>query len=160
MDVEVLMDVCRLTEDFMKDYPLSQYPELMYKIGRPYNCLLVDVHLDDYFIFIPYRSHIRHNNAFKFRGTQRSKENQSGLDYSKIVLISKYEYGTAKNTVVDQDEYNETRKNIQKIATEAVAYIDGYVNHCNGARVLHPKEFDRRYKYSTLPYFHDLLKLD
>lgn len=160
MDVEVLMDVCRLTEDFMKDYPLSQYPELMYKIGRPYNCLLVDVHLDDYFIFIPYRSHIRHNNAFKFRGTQRSKENQSGLDYSKIVLISKYEYGTAKNTVVDQDEYNETRKNIQKIATEAVAYIDGYVNHCNGTKVLHHKEFDRRYRYSTLPYFHDLLKLD
>lgn len=160
MDVEVLMDVCRLTEDFTKDYPLSQYPELMYKIGRPYNCLLVDVHLDDYFIFIPYRSHIRHNNAFKFRGTQRSKENQSGLDYSKIVLISKYEYGTAKNTVVDQDEYNETRKNIQKIATDAVAYIDDYVNHCNGTKVLHPKEFDRRYKYSTLPYFHDLLKLD
>ena len=58
MDVTVLMDICRLTDDFMKDYPLAQYPELMYKAGRPYNCLLVDVHVDDYFIFIPYRSHI------------------------------------------------------------------------------------------------------
>ena len=160
MGIEVLAEVYRLTEDFMNDYPLSEYPELMYKIGRPYNCLLVDVHLDDYFIFIPYRTNIRHNNAFKFKGTERSRKHSSGLDYSKIVLVRKYEYGTNKNAVVDQDEYNETRKNLQKIATEAVAYIDGYVNHCNGTKVLHPKEFDRKYKYSTLPYFHDLLNLD
>lgn len=159
MDVTVLMDICRLTDDFMKDYPLAQYPELMHKAGRPYNCLLVDVHVDDYFIFIPYRSHIRHNNAFKFKGTQRSKNNESGLDYSKIVLVQKYSYGTIQNTVVDQDEYNETRRNIYKIAREATAYIDGYVKHHNGTCVLHPREYDRKYKYSTLRYFHDILNL-
>lgn len=158
-DVRVLMDVCRLTESFMNDYPLAQYPELMYKAGRPYNCLLVDIHVDDYFIFIPYRTHIRHDNAFKFKGTERSKHNESGLDYTKIVLIRKYNYATVQNTVIDQDEYNETRKHIQRIADEAVWYIDGYVKHHNGTKVLHHREYDRRYKYSTLRYFHDLLGL-
>ena len=159
-NMEFLMDICRLTDDFVRDYPAAEYPELMYKIGRPYNCLLIDVHLDDYFIFVPYRSNIRHNNAFKFKGTERAKKHNSGLDYTKIILIKKYEYGTDRNIVIDQDEYNETRRNIQKIATKVLEYIDTYVNHCNGTKVLHPRKFERKYKYSTLRYFHDLLKLE
>ncbi len=83
----------------------------------------------DYYICIPFRSHIRHKNAFLFHGTERSKRTQSGLDYTKIVLIDKmkyHDYMDAKNVVVDQDEY---------------------------------REVQRKYQYSTLPYFHDIMRI-
>ena len=33
-------------------------------------------------------------------------------------------------------------------------YIHDYVEHINGRILLHIKQFDRKYKYSTLKYFH------
>lgn len=60
-----------LSSRFANDYPLSLYPELMYKQGRPYTCLLIETH-DDYFICVPFRSSINHKNAFLFKGTQHT----------------------------------------------------------------------------------------
>ena len=76
-----------LSPKFTQDYPPATYPELMHKHGRPYTCLLIDFH-DDYFICVPFRSSIGHKNAFMFTGTARSKKTKSGLDYSKIAIIS------------------------------------------------------------------------
>ena len=56
-----------LSEKFIKHYPLSNSPELMYKAGRPYACLLIETH-EGYTICIPFRSSIKHKNAFIFRG--------------------------------------------------------------------------------------------
>lgn len=75
-----------LSSKFTQDYPLSTYPELMYKLGRPYTCLLIESHAD-YFICVPFRSYINHKNAFLFTNSIRSKQTKSGLDYSKVVLI-------------------------------------------------------------------------
>ncbi len=61
-------DIYQLTQDFINDYPKADYPELMYKLGRPYSCLLVATHYN-YYICIPFRSHINHKNAFLFHGT-------------------------------------------------------------------------------------------
>ncbi|MCD8324781.1 MAG: hypothetical protein LUC32_07545, partial [Clostridiales bacterium] len=61
MDYE--SDLYLLSVKFIQDYPVSTYPELMHKQGRPYTCLLIDSH-DDYFICVPCRSDIRHKNAF------------------------------------------------------------------------------------------------
>ena len=44
-------DIYLLSQKFMNDYPFLKYPELMYKSGRPYNCLLIDTHYD-YFICV------------------------------------------------------------------------------------------------------------
>lgn len=63
--MEFDVKIYQLSSDFQKDYPTGRYPELMCKKGRPYSCLLVDLH-QDYFICIPYRSSIQHNNAFLF----------------------------------------------------------------------------------------------
>ena len=60
-------DICKLTEDFINDYPKAKYPELMNKLGCPYSCLLVDTK-KNYFICIPFRSHISHKNSFMFHG--------------------------------------------------------------------------------------------
>ena len=156
--MDFIADVYQLTQDFMRAYPEATYPEIMHKLGRPYSCLLIDTH-DDYYICIPFRSHISHKNAFMFHGTQRSLQSKSGLDYSKIVLINNSLYIDNNKVVVDQDEYNEVRKNLEQIATEAVAYVDGYINHVSGAVLMHPRQFARKYQYSTLPYFHDILNI-
>lgn len=156
--MEFEVKIYQLSSDFIKDHPAAQYPELMYKKGRPYSCLLLDLHLD-YWICIPYRSSIHHKNAFLFTGTERSRRTKSGLDYSKMVLIQKEAYLDSANVVVDQDEYNETIRNIRRIAGEAVDYLDGYIHHVDGTHPLHPKAYGRKYQYSTLPYFHDVMGL-
>lgn len=158
MDVNVKMEVHQLSASFTADYPVEKYPELMYKQTRPYSCLTIDTDTN-YYICIPYRTNILHNNAFKFRGTKRSQSHTSGLDYSKIVLVQKTTYFDSQGAHVDQDEYNETRKNIKKISTDAIRYVNGYINHHNGTKVLHPKEYARKYQYSTLKYFHNILNL-
>lgn len=153
-------DVLLLSPKFMQDYPPSQYPELMYKLGRPYTCLLIDSH-DDYFICVPFRSSIGHKNSFMFKGTARSVKSHSGLDYSKIVLVKDDEYlNSDTQAIVDDDEYTEMKKNLPLITKQVLSYVDTYINHVNGSSILHTKQFERKYKYSTLPYFHDILGLN
>ena len=150
------VDIYQLSTKFMADYPISDYPELMYKQGRPYSCLLIDTH-SDYFICVPYRSSIRHNNAYMFAGTQRSRKTQSGLDYTKIVIIRDGEYLDSVKAVVDQDEYKETILHIQTIVYEVRDYVDTYIRHASGVSRIHKREYERRYRFSTLPYFHDIM---
>lgn len=143
-----------LSQEFYANYPKPQYKEILDKPARPYCCLTIDCGRD-YFICIPYRSHINHKYAFKFKSTARSKNNSSGLDYSKIVIILKENQQAylTSNAVVDNDEYSETLRNINTIISEAASYVDDYVAHIKGTQKLHIREFDRRYKLSALPYF-------
>ncbi len=146
-----------LSSKFTQDYPPDTYPELMHKHGRPYTCLLIDSH-DDYFICVPFRSSIGHKNAFMFTGTARSKKSKSGLDYSKIVIIRDNGYfDPTKTAIVDQDEYVEMIRSLPTIVQEANDYVNTYINHINGTFTMHPKAFARKYQYSTLPYFHDIM---
>ena len=152
-----LAQVYLLSSKFTEDYPSSAYPELMYKQGRPYTCLLIDSH-DGYFICVPFRTSISHNNAFFFKGTARSKRTKSGLDYSKIVIVSDSNYiDISTAAIVDQDEYREMVNHLPQIVNEAVSYVDTYINHVNGTAPLHPRQFARLYGFTTLAYFHDIL---
>ena len=117
-----------LSPKFVHDYQTALYPELMYKQGRPYTCLLIDSH-DDYFICVPFRSSIRHKNAFLFIETVRSKRAKSGLDYSKIVIIKDTAYlDTTATAIIDQDEYTEMMKNLSTIVLETNQYVNTYIN--------------------------------
>lgn len=100
----------------------------MLKDKRPYGCLLIKTH-NDYYICVPFRSHIHHKNAFLFKNTERSKADSSGLDYSKTVLIRPEDYDKylIENAVVDTDEYKAVRINIYKIEKQISKYIEGYV---------------------------------
>ncbi|MCD8007178.1 MAG: hypothetical protein LUF29_09525 [Oscillospiraceae bacterium] len=154
--MEFDVDLYLLSQKFTVDYPPEKFPELMHKHGRPYTCLLIDSH-DDYFICVPFRSDIHHKNAFLFTNTERSKRSHSGLDFSKIVIISDTSYLSDESAIVDQDEYAEMKRNLPTIVNRAVNYVDTYINHITGKKTLHPREFARRYQYSTLPYFHDVM---
>ena len=149
-----------LSSKFIKDYPLSAYPELMYKLERPYTCLLIESYAD-YFICVPFRSYIKHKNAYLFTNTSRSKKTKSGLDYSKIVLVKDSVYlDTTKTAIVDQDEYTEMIKNLPTIVQSASDYVTAYIRHISGTSLLHPREFSRKYQYSTLPYIHDIMGIE
>lgn len=148
--------ITRLSDAFYDAYPYKEYSEIMQKDGRAYNCLLVDTHYD-FFICIPYRTHIPHENGFHFKKSERSKKNRSGLDYSKMVIVTKQCYISDKEAVIDKDEYNETVLNINKIVEGAVAYIEAYIEHTLGKNKMHPRCFERCYGMSTLKYFHEEL---
>ena len=42
-------------------------------------------------------------------------KSQSGLDYSKIIIITKTNYLDSTDAIVDKDEYNETMINLERI---------------------------------------------
>lgn len=109
---------------------------------------------DDFFICIPYRTEISHPYAFHFTTTARSKAHKSGLDYSKIVIIAKTNYIDSTDAIIDKDEFNETMINLEKIKKEALDFVEDYVVHMNGNKKLHKREFERRYGFSPLKYFH------
>lgn len=112
-----------------------------------------------YFICIPYRSHINHKYSFKFKNSVRSRRAGSGLDYSKIIIVTNSAYIGETDAIIDKDEFNETRDNIEYIKNDAQKYIDNYVNHLSGKIEKYDKrEFERIYRYSTLQYFHGELE--
>ncbi len=114
------------------------------------------------YICVPFRSHINHKNAFLFKNTERSKTDSSGLDYSKTVLIRPEDYDKylIENAVVDTDEYKAVRMSIYKIEKQISKYIEGYVKSVSDFENADKKSFERKYKYSTLKYFHDILGIE
>lgn len=151
-------EVRKLSEDFYADYPENLYPEILRKDERPYTCLLIDVR-EDYLICLPFRTMMNHSQGFHFLKSKRASRFHSGLDYSKLALITNPSYIDQKPAVVDNDEFKIVVDNLDKIAGEVIQYIDDYTAHISGARPLHPREYARRYQFSTLPYFHGILGL-
>ena len=113
-----------------------------------------------FFICIPYRTEIHHPYAFHFSKTKRSKAHKSGLDYSKIIIITKTNYLDSTYAIVDKDEDNETMINLERIKKDALDYVEEYMEFTNGKRKLHKKMFDRKYGFSTLQYFHKELGIE
>ena len=147
--------VLQLTECFYSAYPNPPYREILKKKHRAYNCLFVSV--NNYILCIPYRSNILHPYAYHFTSSKRAKLSKSGLDYTKIVIIQNQDYISKCDAIIDNDEYRETVVNIDRIVREACQFVNDYVLHVKGEFLLHPKEFNRRYEYSSLVYFHDVL---
>ncbi len=151
--------VLNLTEQFYNDYPNPPYKEIIRKGSRPYNCLLIQSKYN-YFICIPYRSHINHKYSYRFKNSLRSQKAKSGLDYTKIVIIQNNNYLGALNAIIDSDEYKETRDNIEIIKNDAQKYIDNYVKYISSKfNDCSKREFIRIYGFSTLKYFHNELNL-
>ncbi len=84
----------------------------------------------------------------------------SGLDYTKIVIINKGDYIDTVDALVDKDEYNETMMNLRRIKREALEFVEDYVEHVKGTKLLSPQEFRRRYNYAPLKYFHEELGIE
>ena len=144
---------------FYTAYPSASYPEILEKDNRPYNCLLIETHYD-FYICLPYRTHVNHGYAFRFRRSLRSRSNRSGIDYSKMVIVRDQSYISNVPSTVDQDEYRETMQSINIIVNDAVAYLDDYIAYMNGSSDISQQEFNRKYGRSSLVYFNDILGIN
>lgn len=145
--------ILKLTDDFYNAYPNPPYIEILKKRQRAYNCLIFQTHYK-FFICVPYRSEVNHKYGFRFKHTVRARTHKSGLDYRKIVIIDKTEYIGNVEAMADKDEFNETMMNLEQIKKEALEFVEDYIAHINGTKSLHIREFERRYTFSTLQYFH------
>lgn len=146
-----------LSTRFFEDHPSSMYPEISIKSDRPYN-MVTFTFTGNSVICIPFRSKINHSNCYFFKNSIRSKTKKSGLDFSKAVIINDPNY-LGKLTVVDQDEANELRIKAKIIHHQLLVYVTNYCDHIKGIKVLSCQEFSRKYRFSTLQYFHDELGL-
>lgn len=147
----------RLSKTFYEDFPKSVFPEILRKQERPYNCFVVEI-FQNVFICIPYRSKISHSNAYLFKRTNRSSHTKSGLDFSKMIIVEDTVYlEDSPKPIVDSDEYRETVTNVDQIIASLMDYIQVFLSHVRGEKVLHSREYQRRYGFSTLPYFVHLL---
>lgn len=151
--------ILKLSTKFYQAYPNPPYREILKKKQRAYNCLLFQSHYD-YFICIPYRSEISHSYSYRFQSTKRSQKHKSGLDYTKIVILTNIDYIDNVNAIIDKDEFKQTMIHLEQIKTEALQFVEDYVAHQKGEKMLHIKEFERRYHFSPLPYFHKELGIE
>lgn len=150
--------ILKLTDLFYDTYPNPPYFEILKKRQRAYNCLLFQSHYD-YFICIPFRSEITHSYAYRFRNSVRSRNHNSGLDYTKMLIIREPNYIDIQGAIIDNDEYKETMINLEVIKQEGLKFVEDYVEHIKEIQLLHPAEFRRRYNYSPLKYFHNELRI-
>ncbi len=150
--------IYRLSDNFYNTYPKTQYIEILEKRTRPYNCIIFESS-EEYFVCIPYRTNLNHKYAYYFKNTQRCIQHKSGLDYTKIVIIKDISFIDNGQVVIDQDEYVETVMNIYRIKDEAFNFLEDYKKHIKGELILHLSEFNRRYCYSPLKYFHNELNI-
>lgn len=76
------------------------------------------------------------------------------MDYTKIVITSRSKYIDNHDAVIDKNEYNEIVINFVKIKECYWTLVGDYVARLKGTNIMHKREFKRRYKISSLKYFH------
>lgn len=141
-----------LSAQFYIDFPHREFPEILYKDARPYNCIVFETNYD-YFVCVPFRTEMGHKNGYHFKNSNRSKLHSSGIDYSKMVIIKDLKYFEPFVGIVDKDEYNEMVIHIQKIMLDVHKYLNDFINHHNGTHILESAVYRRKYQYSSLQYF-------
>lgn len=152
MEQDFDFQILCLSSTSYRAYPNPPYIEILKKETRPYKCLLLETHYD-YYICIPFRTNIGHNYCFLTRSSERTEEGNTGLDYTKMVVIQKSEFLDSETAVIGHDEYVKVIKNLDRIKRDSLQYLEQYCNHHRGISVLSSREY-RKYRYSPLKYFH------
>ena len=142
-----------LTNEFYSQYDPINYPEIEHKEERPYAVLLVNV-CDNKFA-IPFRTNIKHNNAYKFEHSGRATESVTGLDFTKAVVVNDNIF-IGGNATVDNQEYLDLSKNEMKIIKKFTTYVKNYVKYRKGIAAEYR---EKDYQYTSLKYFEKELKI-
>lgn len=95
--------------------------------------------------------------------TKNGKQYLKGLDFSKLLIISKSDLqGSSGYVFQDNDEKKFYIENFNNIITRLNNYITGYINMC--ARIENNQDVSRTqlklYRYSTIRNFHSDLKIN
>lgn len=151
------IEIRTLNPSFFIAYPSPPYTEIERDIKRPHTVIIFH-YRNDLFICVPFRSHISHKNCYHFRFSSRSKKSRSGIDFSKTIIIKNPSF-IGNISTIDNDEFSELLKYKYEIMNKINNYIEAYIMHFNGKKLLSKGEFDRKYKFTTLKYFHNLLNI-
>ena len=152
-------DIVTLSDEFYECHSKEEFPELLISNGcRKYNLILYDQQ-QDYYVAVPFRSHVNHNNGYHFKASKRSQRTLSGLDYSKAVILTDDSF-IGEQSRIDADEYTEFLQNIATIQDDIFEYIETYKQIVSGNMEMSTEEYRRSYGYSSLKYFHEELELE
>ena len=142
-----------LSEAFYEKYTSAQFPEIETKHNRPYMVMLIKI--DNNTFAVPFRTNIRHSNCYKFKQTTRQTDTVTGLDYSKAVIVNDSAY-IGDDARINDKEYDELDRNYYIIIKRFKKYVSGYIDFVNGKS----DEYTiKRYRYTTLKYFHSELNI-
>ena len=111
----VIMELIRLSAQFYTQY--ANCKEILTKPSRPYVCITVTI--NGRLFAIPIRHHIKHKYCFR-TGVE------SGLDYTKAVVITNPNFIIRGNVRIDQAEYNMIKGQDKKIEKGMTDYIKIY----------------------------------
>ena len=146
-----IFELRKLSQAFYDTYSCLEYPEMEHKAGRPYIVLLVKI--NELIFAIPFRTNIRHNCCYKFSNSNRKSKSVTGIDFSKAVVITSDKY-LGEITNIDDKEYLELNKKAYFVINKFEKYVNDYISYKkNGGNGY----IEKRYKYSTLIYFDDIL---
>ncbi|MFI3164069.1 MAG: hypothetical protein R3Y65_06520 [Bacillota bacterium] len=140
-----------LSSNFYEKYDKEVYKELILKEGRPFLVLLVQIELNTF--AIPFRSNIRHNNAYKFKNSTRRTESITGLDFSKAVIVADNDIGD--NATINDKEYVELASNFYIIEKNFNKFVKNYKRFITSPTVNDVAY--NKYRFCTLQYFHKQL---
>ena len=152
--MEELVELRLLSNDFYKDYPGDKYPELESKNGRPYVVLLVRI--NDLKFAIPFRTNIKHKYSYTFKSTGRTTKSNTGIDFSKAIVVLKESYLDGKANI-DNKEYAELDSKASFIINKFKKYVQNYVTYKTSGG---DENIFYKYRYSTLNYFDEVILKD
>lgn len=141
----------KLSSDFYNTYTASNCPEIENKSDRPYMVMVVKIKGN---IFaLPFRTNIRHNYCYKFVNTNRQTDADTGIDFTKAVIVNNTNYiGDA--TTIDNREYVELSNKYHFIINKFISYLNGYIKWAKDGGSIYT---DKKYRFCTLKYFHSEL---
>ncbi len=129
-------------------------PQVLQK-NRGYG--IVSVTVNDLTFAIPLRSNMNHNNGLKTIFQKRGGDKVwNGLDYSKALLVEESDLARVAFKPREQAEYDKIQKNKDKITSDFEKYVKNYIVCAEKGT----SSTDKRYKFSTLQYFHKELGVD
>lgn len=76
---------------------------------------------------IPLRTNIRHSYCYKFKTSDRETESSTGIDFSKVVVISKDNY-LGEETDINDKEYLELQEKAFSIFNKFKKYVFDYIS--------------------------------
>jgi protein AbiQ len=144
------MRLCKLTPVFYSAF--KDCKEILVKQQRPYYVVLLDIGTERY--AIPLRSHIRHRDSFIADGKE------SGLDFSKTVVITEMRYISSSPVTIRQQEFNFLKQHEYAIKSRFTAYVKRYKKQA-AHHIKNPSSpLPAFCAYSTLQYFHKELGIE
>ena len=151
MNIKKKYQLNYLSEDFYEKYNNVDYPEIEDKDRRPYIVILVKIGNNTF--AIPFRTNVTHKNCYRFKNSTRPTNSVTGLDYTKAVILNDDKYiGSAAR--INDMEYVELNRNYPFIIKKFKKFVDDYILYVNGKRNYYSM---KKFKYTTLKYFHDEL---